>query len=90
MVTLSSSLTDLIRKTFDDLNEDKNVKKWLPQSGENSHWKRCGEIHEAVEFVSGLVDIAVEEFFDSEQLRNFLLQKKLAEEERNEHLNYKI
>lgn len=80
---LYPSFLAFIKKALNDL-EDSETKKWLPSSGSANICKRCHESHEADEFFSTLLDIAVGEFLDSDEYKEFLKQNGFAETKEEE------
>lgn len=81
---LSQAFFSYIKKVMNDLNEDPAIKKWLPRAGPKSLCPRCRESHEADEFFSSVLDIAVGEFLDSDEFTEFLKQNDFAESEEEE------
>ena len=75
----------LIKRTMNDLAEENS--RWLPDPKNNCGY--CAEKgietnHEAVEFVSSLLDIATAEFMESEEFLNLLKEHRLIKEESEE------
>lgn len=58
-------LQKFIERTMKDLDQDPETKRWLPQT--SGFCKECHRNHEAIEFFSSLLYIAVEEFLDKDK-----------------------
>jgi hypothetical protein len=73
---ISPQLQEFIKRTMNDLRQDPETKQWLPQSG---FCKECHINHEAVEFVSSLLYIAVEEFLDKDEFIGKIVEEPSEE-----------
>jgi hypothetical protein len=60
-----------IQEAAEVLAEDAETKKWVPRVGPSEHCKRCHISHEANEFFSSLLDIALDEFTDSDEFKEY-------------------
>ena len=49
----------LLEQSLDGLNNDNDNKVWLPKDGEKEYCKRCRISHEAEEFFSSILEIAI-------------------------------
>lgn len=72
---------EFLTKAMRDLYETTPTKKWLPQRGSNCYCKICGTSHEAEEFFSSILDIAVSEFIISSDFKELMKKNEFAEEE---------
>ena len=70
----------LLEQSLDGLNNDNDNKVWLPKDGEKEYCKRCRISHEAEEFFSSILEIAISEYLESEQFKKFVIKNKFAEE----------
>jgi hypothetical protein len=70
----------LLERTLDDLKNDNDNKHWLPKDGENEYCKPCRINHEAEEFFSSILKIAIIKYFESKQFEQFVVKNKFAEE----------
>ena len=66
---------------MNDIREDPDTKEWIPHAGVNWYCKVCGKSHEAEEFFSSLLDIAVAEFIISKGFIELLKRNRFAEED---------
>lgn len=70
-----------LKNSVEIISNDKNLKKWLPGKGETWYCKKCDANHEAEEFVTGLLELAIEEYLNSDYNTKFMIENKYANEE---------
>jgi hypothetical protein len=70
----------LLEKSLEDLKHDKDNEHWLPNEEEEEYCKRCRISHEAEEFFSSILEIAISEYLESKQFKQFVVNNKFAEE----------
>ena len=70
----------LLKRSLDDIMSNNDNKTWLPQNGEKAYCKRHRKSHEAEEFFSSILEIAISEYLDSKQFSVFLEKNLFAED----------
>jgi Fe2+ or Zn2+ uptake regulation protein len=69
---------EYLKRTIENLEKNKNTKKWLP---EQNTCKICQISHEAEEFVNSILDVAVAEFMVSDEYKQFMIDHHFKEKE---------
>ena len=69
---------EYLKRTIENLEKNKNTKKWLP---EQNTCKICQISHEAEEFINSLLDVAVAEFMVSDEYKQFMIDHHFKEKE---------
>lgn len=69
---LNPVFMDYVKKVMKDLAEDPVDNKWLPSGTSEGLCKRCRTSHEAEEFYSCVIDIALKEFINSDEFEKFM------------------
>lgn len=72
------------KKVMKDLTEDTEGEKWLPETGYKSYCKNCLRSHEAEEFFSSMLMVAMTEFFESDEFYDFLKENEFMVEDYEE------
>ena len=70
----------LLKRSLDDLMSNEDNKTWLPQNGEKAYCKRHRKSHEAEEFFSSILEIAISEYLESNKYKKFLVNNLFSEE----------
>ena len=70
----------LLKRSLDDLMSNDDSRNWLPQNGEKAYCIRHRKSHEAEEFFSSILEIAISEYLDSKQFSVFLEKNLFAED----------
>ena len=70
---------EYLKRTMENLEKNKNTKKWLPQT--KTFCKICQISHEAEEFINSLLDIAVAEFMISDEYKKFMIVHHFKDKE---------
>ncbi|MGA2666283.1 MAG: helix-turn-helix domain-containing protein [Nitrososphaerales archaeon] len=74
--SLRPSLVDVLGKTFAEFKTRKELRAFLPLSGESNICPNCGRSHEAMEFIYAVIIKAIDSFImDSKEVREFLAER---------------
>ena len=69
---------EYLQTTIENLEKNKNTKKWLP---EKNTCNICQISHEAEEFINSILDVAVAEFMVSDEYKQFMIDHHFKKKE---------
>jgi Fe2+ or Zn2+ uptake regulation protein len=67
---------EYLERTIENLEKNKNTKKWLP---EQNTCNMCQISHEAEEFINSILDVAVAEFMVSDEYKKFMIDHQFKD-----------